>query len=134
MNQPTSLAMMATIQKMRRPEMRRRLLFTTPLVTAAFLLAGCYDLTRFKQERYECEFNQQGLVEIDFRDFKIGAEATVIFIDEAVTMPIISASDENFTLTDDGLIIRVDRSSGTVRLTRGTRYRKVKCVKSKFRI
>jgi hypothetical protein len=125
---------MATIQKMRRPEMWRRLLFTAPLVTAACLLAGCYDLTRFKQERYECEFNQQGLVEIDFRDFKIGAEATVIFNDETVTMPIIKASDESFTLADDGLIIRVDRSSGTIRLTRGTRYRNVKCVKSKFRI
>jgi hypothetical protein len=49
-------------------------------------------------------------------------------------MPIIEMSESNFTLAVDGLIIRVDRSSGTVRITRGTRYRNVKCVKSKFRI
>ena len=119
---------------MRNPETRRRLSVTAVLVATICLLAGCYDLTRFKQERYECEFNQQGLVEIDFRDFKVGANTTVIFSDKTVAMPIIEANERNFTLAADGLIIRVDRSSGTVRITRGTRYRNVKCVKSKFKI
>ena len=119
---------------MRNPEIQRRLSVTAALVATTCLLAGCYDLTRFKQERYECEFNQQGLVEIDFRDFKVGANTTVIFSDKTVAMPIIEANDRNFTLAADGLIIRVDRSSGTVRITRGTRYRNVKCVKSKFKI
>jgi len=134
MNPMMSLAKMKKILTMQNPETRRRLSFTAALVTTSCLLAGCYDLTRFKQERYECQFNQQGLVEIDFRDFKVGAITTVIFRDETVTMPIIKASDESFTLAADGLIIRVDRSSGTVRVTRGTRYRNVKCVKSKFKI
>lgn len=125
---------MKKILTMQNPETRRRLSFTAALVTTSCLLAGCYDLTRFKQERYECEFNQQGLVEIDFRDFKVGAYTTVIFRDKTVAMPIIEMSESNFTLAADGLIIRVDRSSGTVRITRGTRYRNVKCVKSKFKI
>ena len=119
---------------MQTAEIRRRFSFAAPLIVTTCLLAGCYDLTRFEQERYECEFNQQGLVEIDFRDFKVGAETTVIFRDKTVTMPITESSDDSFTLVGDSMIVRVDRASGTVRITKGTRYRNVKCVKSKFRI
>lgn len=131
---PLMKKMMGKIRTMQKPDTRHRPPFTAPLIVAACLLAGCYELTRFKQERYECAFNQQGLVEIDFREFEVGGETTVIFRDETVMMPIIQASDESFSLAGDGLIIRVDRSSGTVRITRGTRYRNVKCVKSKFKI
>lgn len=105
-----------------------------PLVAASCLLAGCDDLTRFQQERYECASNPDGLVEIDFRDFDKGAETTVIFNDETVIMPIIESSDTRFTLAAPGLIVRVDRGSGTIRVTRGTRYRNVKCTKSNFRM
>ena len=49
-------------------------------------------------------------------------------------MPIIESSDERFTLDSPGLIVRVDRGSGTIRLTRDSRYRNVKCKKSKFRM
>ena len=49
-------------------------------------------------------------------------------------MSIVESSDERFTLTSAGLIVRVDRRSGTIRLTRGNRYRNVKCTKSKFRM
>ena len=134
MTVPPMNLMKGKIRTMQGPDTKHRLPFTVPLIAAACLLAGCFDLTRFRQERYACEFNQQGLVEIDFRDFEVGAETTVIFRDQTVTMPIIQASDKSFSLAGDGLIIRVDRSSGTVRITRGTRYRNVKCVKSKFKI
>ena len=104
------------------------------LVTACCIVVGCDDLTRFKQERYACGYNPDGLVEIDFREFKKGEQTTVIFTDETVTMPIIESSDSRFTLAGPGLIIRIDRASGTIRLTRGTRYRNVKCTKSNFRM
>jgi len=104
------------------------------LVAASCALAGCDDLTRFEQERYECGYNPDGLAEIDFRDFRKGAVTTVIFNDKTVTMPIIESSEEHFTLAGPGLIVRVDRQSGTIRLTRGTRYRNVTCTKSKFRM
>ena len=117
---------------MRSPEPRQFLLRCVPLLTASCILSGCYDLTRFKQERYECGQNPNGLVEIDFRDFKAGSEATVTFTDETLTMKIIESSDDRFTLADDSLIVRVDRDTGTIRLTRGSRYRNVKCTKSEF--
>ena len=119
---------------MKKPDLRSSLQKSVMLVVAGFLLAGCDDLTRFEQERYECGYNPDGLVEIDFREFKKGAETAVVFDDGRVTMSIIESSDARFTLAGPGLIVRVDRGSGTVRLTRGSRYRNVKCTKSKFRM
>ena len=119
---------------MRTSEIRSLFQNALLLVTASHLLAGCDELTRFTQERYKCGSNPNGLVEIDFREFKKGSKAAVIFTDEAIIMPIIESSDKRFTLASQGLIVRVDRESGTIRLTRGTSYRNVKCKKSKFRM
>ena len=119
---------------MRPPETRSLFQNGLLLVAAGYLLSGCDELTRFTQERYECGINPNGLVEIDFRDFKKGSEAAVTFTDETLKMPIIESSDGRVTLASQGLIVRVDRGSGTIRLTRGTSYRNVKCEKSKFRM
>ena len=119
---------------MKTPEMSSYLKSSLSLIAAGCLFAGCDDLTRFNQERYECGYNPEGLVEIDLREFKEGSQATVTFTDEAITMPIVESNDDRFTLTGPGLIVRIDRGSGTIRLTRGSRYRNVKCTKSKFRM
>ena len=119
---------------MKTPEMSSYLKSSLSLIAAGCLFAGCDDLTRFNQERYECGYNPDGLVEIDLREFKEGSQATVTFTDQAVTMPIVESNDDRFTLTGPGLIVRIDRGSGTIRLTRGSRYRNVKCTKSKFRM
>ena len=85
------------------------------LLTASCLIAGCEDLTRFEQERYECGYNPDGLVEIDFRNFDEGEETNVVFNDGTATMQIIESSDTHFVLTAPGLIVRVDRGSSTIR-------------------
>ena len=119
---------------MKTPEMSSYMKSSLSLIAAGCLFAGCDDLTRFNQERYECGYNPEGLVEIDLREFKEGSLATVTFTDEAVTMPIVESNEDRFTLTGPGLIVRIDRGSGTIRLTRGSRYRNMKCTKSKFRM
>ena len=120
--------------KMTKTEIGYGLHKLAPVIATAWFLAACDDLTRFKQERYECGYNPDGVAEIEFRSFEEGADATVTFSDETVIMPIVESSDARFTLVSEGLIVRVDRASGTVRLTRGTRYRNVKCSKSEFRM
>ena len=119
---------------MKTPEISSFLKSSFLLFAAGCLFAGCDDLTRFNQERYECGYNPDGLVEIDLREFREGSLATITFTDEAVTMPIVESNQDHFTLTGPGLIVRIDRGSGTIRLTRGSRYRNVKCTKSKFRM
>lgn len=113
---------------------RRRLLVFPALATVGLLVSGCDDLTRFKQERYECNGNRHGLVEIDFRSMEVGDEIAVGFSDGTKTMLITESTDRNFTLTKDNLILRIDRQSGTVRLTRGSRYLNISCAKSEFRM
>ena len=119
---------------MKMPEISSYLQNSLLLAAMGCLFTGCDDLTRFNQERYECGYNPDGLVEIDLREFKEGSQATVTFTDEAVSMPILESNDNQFTLSGPGLIVRIDRGSGTIRLTRGSRYRNVKCTKSKFRM
>ena len=119
---------------MKKPEISSYLQNSLLLAAMGCLFTGCDDLTRFNQERYECGYNPDGLVEIDLREFKEGSQATVTFTDEAVSMPILESNDNQFTLGGPGLIVRIDRGSGTIRLTRGSRYRNVKCTKSKFRM
>ena len=119
---------------MKTPEISSCLRSSLLMVAVGCLFAGCDDLTRFNQERYECGYNPDGLVEIDLREFKNGSQVTVTFTDKAVTMPIVESNEDRFTLAGPGLIVRIDRMSGNIRLTRGSRYRNVKCTKSKFRM
>ena len=104
------------------------------IALAGLLTSGCDDLSRFKQERYECNLNQHGLVEIDIREMEVGTEAAVSFTDGTRMMLLTESSDASFTLTNEQLILRIDRASGTVRLTRGSRYLNISCSKSEFRM
>ncbi len=97
-------------------------------------LAACDDLTRFEQERYECNLNRQGLLEVDMRSTRTGDEVTVTFSDETVAAVIMESSDSTFTLVKDNLIMRIDRESGTIRMTRGTRYVNIACTRTVFRM
>lgn len=97
-------------------------------------LAACDDLTRFEQERYECNLNRQGLLEVDMRSTRTGDEVTVTFIDENVAAVIMESNDSTFTLVKDNLIMRIDRESGTIRMTRGTRYVNIACTRTVFRM
>ena len=101
---------------------------------ASLVVTGCEDLTRIKQERYECNRNRHGLVEIDLRDMKVGDEAAVSFTDGTEMMVLTESTDKAFTMTKGQLILRIDRTSGTVRLTRGTHYLNISCQKSEFRM
>ena len=104
------------------------------LAIVGLLMSGCDDFTRFKQERYECSGNRHGLLEIDIRETKVGDEVAVSFTDGPKMMTLTESSNKSFTLTKDQLILRIDRGSGTVRLTRGSRYLNISCSKSEFRM
>ena len=51
------------------------------------------------------------------------------FTDGTRNMLITESTDTAFTLTEGKLILRIDRTSGTVRLTRGSRYLNISCQK-----
>ncbi len=104
------------------------------LAIVGLVMSGCDDFSRFKQERYECSGNRHGLLEIDVRETKVGDEVAVSFTDDLKMMTISETSDKAFTLTKEQLILRIDRATGTVRLTRGSHYLNISCIKSEFRM
>ena len=115
---------------------RRRLTSRLGLVLVAGLpfLAGCDFLPRFEQERYECPANPTGILELDFRSVSIGEEAKVVFTDRTVTGRIIESADDTLSVKADNMVIRADRNSALVRLTRGARYVNIRCRKSVFKM
>jgi len=104
------------------------------LIVGGFALAGCDEMTRFKQEKYECGLNASGIVEIDFRSMKVGDAATLVTNDGDGAATITFADDDEFLLEAEGLIIRIDRKTANIRATRGNFYREISCVKSEFRM
>ena len=97
-------------------------------------IVSCDFLTRFEQERYECPANPTGILELDFRSASIGEEAKVVFTDRTITGRIIESTDVTLSVNADNMVIRADRSSALVRLTRGARYVHVQCRKSVFKM
>lgn len=108
--------------------------YLAAILVAGSILAGCDDFSRFKQERYECNQNRHGLVEMDFRSTKIGDEVATIFTSGTVMATIAESTDTTFTLIKDKIIIRIDRESGAVRMTKGTRYSSITCEKTIFKM
>lgn len=98
------------------------------------LVAGCDLLTRFHKEHYACPLNPTGIIEVDFRAFGIGEDAQLLFTDKTVTAKIIESTDEALSVQKENLIVRVDRNSGIVRLTRGSRFTNVRCTKTVFKM
>ena len=98
------------------------------------VIASCDLLTRFHQELYKCPLNPTGIIEVDFRAFKIGDDANLFFTDKTVTANIIESTDDALSVQKDDLIVRVDRNSGIVRLTRDSRFTNVRCTKAVFKM
>ena len=104
------------------------------LTMIMLMTSACDDFARFKQERYACNQNKQGLIELDFRSMKVGDEVSATFTSGTVMAMITESTERNFTLTKDDMILRIDRGSGTIRVTKGSRYLNISCEKSEFRM
>ena len=98
------------------------------------MTAACDDFARFQAGALRCNQNRHGLIELDFRSMKIGDEVFATFTSGTVTAVISESTERNFTLTKDNMILRVDRGSGTVRVTKGGRYLNISCEKTEFRM
>ena len=98
------------------------------------MIAACDLLIRFHQELYKCPLNPTGIIEVDFRAFNIGNEAKLFFSDKIVTANIIESTDDALSVQKDNLIVRIDRNSGIVRLTRDSRFTNVRCTKTVFKM
>ncbi|MDA7599575.1 hypothetical protein N8835_06060 [Alphaproteobacteria bacterium] len=101
---------------------------------SVMLLSSCDEMTRFQQESYACGYNPTGIYEIVLRSTKVGDDAVVTTNKGEEAMEIIFADDSSFILEIDGTILRINRDTGGIKVTRGTRYRNLTCEKAVFKM
>ena len=106
----------------------------TILATLLILLSACDDVSRFKQEKYECGLNSTGILEIDLRSMKVDAKVNILLVDRHITGKLVFSDDQNLVIKAPELIIRIDREKSLVKGTHRTNYDEMKCKKTEFKM
>ncbi len=104
-------------------------------LTAGFLLlSACDDFNRFKQEKYECDWNPAGILEIEMRSTKVDATVNLVTVNGYLTGSLVFRDDRELIIRAPKLIIRIDREKSIVKATFGTRYHEILCQKIEFKM
>ena len=104
------------------------------LTLGILLLSACDEINRFKQEKYECDWNPAGILEIDLRSLKVGAKANLVTFAGDQTGKLVFSDDQEFIIEAPRLIIRIDREEALIKATRGSRYHEMRCRKTEFKM
>ena len=114
--------------------MTRNLPALISICTAWLGLAGCDELTRFEQEKYECGPNPSGIYELDFRSTKVSDKVTMVTAAGDSNATIVFADEKEFVLEGSDLIIRINRQTAFIKSTKGNRYSEFQCTKTNFKM
>ena len=104
------------------------------LAAAILLLSACEEINRFKQEKYDCDWNPAGILEIELRSVKVDAKANLVTFDGNQTGKLVFSDDRELIIEAPNLIIRIDREKALIKATRGSRYHEMRCRKSEFKM
>jgi hypothetical protein len=104
------------------------------LAAGLVLLSACDDFNRFQQEKYECNWNPAGILEIELRSMKVDTKASLVTIDGDQTGKLVFSNDRELIIEAPDLIIRIDREKSLIRATIGTRYHELRCKKIEFKM
>ena len=104
------------------------------LAAAILLLSACDEFNRFKQEKYECDWNPAGILEIELRSLKVDAKANLVTFDGDQTGKLVFSDDRELIIEAPELIIRIVREKSLIKATRVTRYYEIRCRKTEFKM
>jgi hypothetical protein len=96
---------------------------------AIMLLAGC---ERFRHETYTCPHNAIGLHELIINDNKAGADVTVVEYEKEYGIPIGSITDDQMMASNQDMVLILNRQTGRLNITMGTRTLFMTCEKAVF--
>ncbi len=111
---------------------RAATLLPAALSLGLLVLSACDEMTRFRHEKYSCDQNRAGLTEIVFNSQKEGSMAQLAWLSGSQTLRLIETSDQFFILQEGGLRMQIDRQTGEIILTEGTRFFRLSCTRSVF--
>ncbi len=98
-------------------------------ILTMLLVSGC---ERFRHETYTCPSNSIGLHELIINDDKAGADLTIIEYDKEYTIPIGSITKDQMMAANQDMILMLNRQTGRLNVTMGTRALFLACEKSVF--
>ena len=99
---------------------------------AMMSLSGCFDLERFRHEKYSCAPNSLGIDEMIIRQAKKGAKVSLVANGSQIKAPITAISKQTVLIDYDGRMIEADRKSGSLRIHHKNRYYRLSCSVSLF--
>lgn len=93
------------------------------------LASGC---ERFRHEKYSCPYNAIGLHELIINDDSAGADLQISQLDKEYSIPIGSITEDQLTAANQNMILLLNRKTGRLNITIGTRTLFITCEKTIF--
>ena len=87
---------------------------------------------RFRHEKYDCSASLNDIQNIILNKDKPGEYAKINTYGSQKTATIIKIDDETASVTDENILMTIDRKTGTITVIRGNRYKKAICKKTVF--
>ena len=97
-------------------------------------LAGCKEVSRFKQETFSCALNATGIFEVVVRSINPGDDAIITSVNGETRIPITESSDSFIMIADNKTKIVIDRQTKRLRVTVNDTLYRLDCQSNVFRM
>ena len=104
------------------------------LTVCLITLTGCYELSRFSYENYNCQPKLTSLQEIRVSQPKPGAFANILYAKDQSKAEITSLTKTQIIIESKSLRLIVDRQTGFTQVFEDNIYESVSCVIDKFKM
>ncbi|MFL2845652.1 MAG: hypothetical protein ACJ0BO_05255 [Candidatus Puniceispirillaceae bacterium] len=105
----------------------------TTLLLFAICLCSCLP-ERFRHEKYDCSGSLQNINTIIINKAKTGNYAKIVSPTSETKAKIIQIDEKTAWLTHKNMQMKINRKTGTMTLVQGTKYIKIGCKKTVFKM
>ena len=105
----------------------------TTLLLFAICLCSCLP-ERFRHEKYDCSGSLQNINTIVINKAKTGNYAKIVSPASETKANIIQIDEQTARLTHENIQMKINRKTGTVTMVQGTKYIKLVCKKTVFKM
>ena len=104
---------------------------TTLMLIFVICLCSCLP-ERFRHEKYDCSGSQQNINTIIINKAKTGNYAKIVSSTRETKASITQIDEQTAWLTYKNIKLKINRKTGKMTMTQGTKYIKVSCTKTVF--
>ena len=105
----------------------------TTLLLFTICLCSCLP-ERFRHEKYDCSGSLQNINTIVINKAKTGNYAKIVSPTSETKANIIQINEQTAWLTHKNMQMKINRETGTVTMVQGTKYIKLVCKKTVFKM